>query len=88
MSTLTKDTRDGGTVRAFEPRDDRGHWTCRGRVVNTTRPVTRYTGKTLQCAARLDPDWTWCPKCGGLLAWGGSVMYGGATLAHLERTQA
>lgn len=85
---LTPDTRSGGTVRAFAPRDDRTHWACRGRLVNTTRPITRHTGKTIQCGRRLDPSWRWCPKCGALLAWNGFAIYNGVTLAHLERTPA
>lgn len=88
MASLTADTRAAGTVRAFAPRDDRTHWTCRGRVANTTRPITRYTGKTVQCAGRLDPSWAWCPRCGGLIAWGGTAVYRGVELAHLERMPA
>jgi hypothetical protein len=91
MTGLTNDIRPMGTVRAFEPRIEKdwrtkkSAWKCRGRV--SIDPPTR-DGNTRQCKTTLSEDWDWCPKCGGIIAWGGFVMYKGTRLKHLERTSA
>lgn len=83
----TNDTRERGTVRAFEPLWSRSRdaWLCRGRLVRAKRGSD---STTRQCQARLDPDQKWCGVCGALLAWDGSAMYGDIELKHLERTPA
>lgn len=83
----TQITRDSGAVRAYEPRNDGGNgpavWKCRGRVALSQRG---YRGSTTrQCNTRLEEGQLFCGKCGGLIAWGGSVAYGGFLLKHLER---
>lgn len=81
-----KDTVGSGAVRAFEPRQDRDGWHCRGRLENTGLR-TRHNGATRQCGARLEAMQRFCGKCGGLIAWGGTAQYNGATLRHLERME-
>lgn len=86
--SLTADIRPAGQVRAFEPRHDGTHWACRGRIASVHRGTDGKPRNTRQCNRRLDESWTWCPACGGLIAWGGTANYGGRPLRHLERTAA
>lgn len=88
---LTDDIRPRGIIRAFEPRregwDDSGPWKCRGRVAKLHRETDGRMRNTRQCNTRLQEGQRFCGRCGGLIAWGGSVEYNGVTLKHLERME-